>query len=74
MNSDGNFEWITEISIQEILARGKMTAQDIVETNYKEYRTQEWLKIFPTKRDIDQAIRKNLKVKLKIAHLQELDL
>jgi hypothetical protein len=59
IDSEGNFEWVRQLSNQEIMENKPLTMADILKFNYKVYARQEWIKIFPTKSDIAQAIKES---------------
>ena len=57
INSEGNIEWTNEIPIDDLAKHYKTSVSDLMKLGYKEITKNEWVKIFPTKWDIDQAIK-----------------
>lgn len=63
INSEGNIEWTYEIPPDQLIKRYKLTTSDFMKMGLREFIKNEWVKIFPTQWDIDQAIKENDKKK-----------
>lgn len=57
INSQGNIEWSYEVSLDDASKYYKVPKTDLIKMSYKEIIKHEWIKLFPTRWDIEQAIK-----------------